>query len=197
MSGAVQRFSRRLGYPVGPVEVQEEGEICWNSVDWPAYIKCPFAVDAQQLAVLVQRAWCLRKPEVLITVVSDFRPLDQWTLEEAHLEQLTVGLSKTASSARMWMVTNGVDVGSSRLLAAAVNRVKLWQRAIESGQQPNRWASDPGDKSTAIEATCIGVVREDRLTSDPLMQRYLKNVQALGDRHIRLTAAAADRRKSD
>lgn len=136
---------------VGPVEVhQPNSEISWNRFDWPLYIKCRQSVDVQQLARVVQRGLLLDKPQILLSVLSDFGPLSSGLTIHEQVNELAIGLGKTASSARMWLATNGIDMGSSRMFATALNHARMWQSAV---------GTDSGLKSdaTKFEHVCIGM----------------------------------------
>jgi hypothetical protein len=134
---------------VGPVEVHEPyGHISWNRFDWPLYIKCRQSVDIPQLARVMQNGLRLDKPQILLSVLSGFGPLSSWTAGPDQLRELAIGLGKTASSARMWLATNGIDMGSSRLFAGALNHARMWQSAV--GQE------EPQAAGIKFEHVCIG-----------------------------------------
>lgn len=166
----MDKFIKKFNLPTGPIEVQETDQICWNNIDWPIYMKCTFNEEIQKLIKIMLNGWRLNKPQIIITIISDFNPLDSWTVDEEIKTQFTNGLGKAMSSAEMWILINGIDVGSSRLMSTIVNNLKCWEKAISSNQEEIN------------DTICIGVVREDRLTSDPIMQRHLKNIQNLSER---------------
>lgn len=131
-----QKFSSTSPLDIGPVEITDlKCNISWNAHDWPLYIKCRQSVDILQLSRIIQKDLKLEKPQILLSVVSDFRPLTHWNPGQDEINQLAIGLGKTASSARMWLSTNGIDLGSSRLFASALNQAKLWQKAIREDQK--------------------------------------------------------------
>lgn len=162
-------FVKQFDFAIGPIEVQETDQICWNNIDWPIYMKCTFNEEIQKLIKIMLNGWKLNKPQIIITVISDFNPLDSWTVDEEMRTQLTDGLGKAVSAAKMWILTNGIDVGASRLMSSIVNNLKCWEKAVSNEDELS-------------ETICIGVVKEDRLTSDPIMQRHLKNIQNLSER---------------
>lgn len=173
----INNFIKQFDFQTGPIEVQESGQICWNNIDWPIYMKCTFTEEIQKLIQIMLNGWKLQKPQIIITIISDFNPLDSWTIDEEIRSQLTNGLCKAVSSARMWILTNGIDVGASRLMSTIVNNLKCWENAINQEDTKESSFLDAADRTI-----CIGVVREDRLTSDPIMQRHLKNIQNLNER---------------
>lgn len=148
---ALNKFIKQFDFPIGPIEVQETDQICWNNIDWPVYMKCTFNEEIQKLIKIILNGWKLNKPQIIITIISDFNPLDNWTIDEEIRTQLTDGLGKAASSARMWILTNGIDVGSSRLMSSIVNNLKCWEKAI------NQQDILPETNFIADKTLCVGL----------------------------------------
>ncbi|RWS01510.1 protein ced-11-like protein [Dinothrombium tinctorium] len=151
---------------MGPIEIEEPFNIIWNANDWPLYIRCPFSTEIQNLARIIQEGWRLKKPHIMLSIISQFNSL-QWQ-NESQISHFKQGLIKAASAAKMWIITNGIDVGISNVIAEAIENQKKWITAMKK-------------TSPLLEATCIGVVREDRITTDPLMQRNLKDIEKLNE----------------
>ncbi|RWS08922.1 protein ced-11-like protein [Dinothrombium tinctorium] len=151
---------------VGPIEIEEPYNIMWNANDWPVYIRCPFYSENNNLALIIQEGWLLRRPQIIVSFISHFNIL-HWD-NELQLSHFKLGLIKAASAARMWIITNGIDVGISKIIAEAIENEKKWIKAMAK-------------KSPLLQAKCIGVVREDHITSDPLMQRNLKDIEKLNE----------------
>ena len=183
----INNFVKQFNFPIGPIEVQETNKICWNNIGWPIYMKCTFNEEIERLIKILRCGWKLRKPQIIITIISDFNQLDNWTIDEEIKNQFIDGLGKIISSARMWIITNGIDVGSSRLMSSIVHNLKCYNKATNQDLQDLQVLKEIN--LTDIEQTiCIGVIREDRLTSDPIMQRHLKNIRNLSERKPNLKA---------
>lgn len=136
---------RRKGTKTCPF-LDEITGIKLNTSEWPAYIRLPSSsVKIEQLTELIQDDWKLDKPQIILTIISDFERLEELGADhEMHVEDLITGLGKTVTSARTWLITNGIDSGSSMMMAKCLDRVKLWQKAIEKRQ------------TNAFESVCIG-----------------------------------------
>lgn len=146
----IDKFVKQFDYPVGPIEIQETKQISWNNVDWPIYLKCSFDEEAQKLIKIMQNGWKISKPQIIITLISDFSSLDSWLVNENIQAQFTIGLNKAASSAKMWILTNGIDVGSSKLISTIVNNLKCWEKAINQ----DNFTEYRSDSQTI----CIGMI---------------------------------------
>lgn len=142
----VRRRRRRKGTKTCPF-LDEITGIKLNTSEWPTYIRLPATsnVKVEQLTQLIQDDWKLKRPQIILTIISDFERLEEWGEDhEKHIEDLITGLGKTVTSARTWLITNGIDSGSSMMMAKSLDRIKLWQKTIEKRQ------------TNAFQSVCIG-----------------------------------------
>lgn len=137
---------------IGPVEIEEPNGIFWNRMDWPSYLKCPFNADLSSLIRIVQDGWCVEPPQIIISILSDSLPLAKWQQLE-QIRRFQQGLVKAASSARTWLITNGLNVGAARITSEAIVAERNWQHSlINPGQTKSASecyaATDPRQEKT-------------------------------------------------
>ena len=114
---------------IGPVEIEERNGIFWNRLDWPSYLKCPFNADLSSLIRIVQDGWCVEPPQIVISILTDSLPLAKWQQME-QIRRFQQGLVKAASSARTWIITNGLNVGAARITSEAIVAERNWQHSL-------------------------------------------------------------------
>ena len=94
-------------------------------------------LQGEQVVALIRQTWRLKKPQIILTVVSDLQRLGEWGTDHGkHMQDLVIGLGRTVTSARTWLITNGIDLGSSMTMARCLSDVKLWQKAV--GEEANQ-----------------------------------------------------------
>ena len=114
---------------IGPVEIEEKNGIIWNRLDWPSYIKCAFNTELSNLIKIVQEGWCIEPPQIILSILSDFQALNKWQNME-QIKGYQKGLVKAASSARTWIITNGLNVGAARITSEAIVNERNWQHSL-------------------------------------------------------------------
>lgn len=120
---------------IGPVEIEEKNDIFWNCLDWPNYIKCPLNTELSSLIKIIQEGWNLYPPQIILSILSDLRSLDKWQNID-RIKQFQQGLVKAASSAKTWIITNGLNIGASKIISEAIVNEKNWQQSlINSNEQ--------------------------------------------------------------
>lgn len=121
---------------IGPVEIEERNGIIWNRLDWPSYIKCPLSTDLSSLIKIIQDGWCLDPPQIILSILSDFQALNKWQNME-QINNFQRGLVKAASSAKIWIITNGLNTGASRITSEAIVNERNWQHSLINISEPN------------------------------------------------------------
>lgn len=124
-----EKIYERFSDEIGPVEIEEQNGIFWNCLDWPNYIKCPLNTELSSLIKLIQEGWCLSPPQIILSVLSDFQTLNKWQNME-QIKNFQTGLVKAASSARIWIITNGLNIGASRITSEAIVNERNWQQSL-------------------------------------------------------------------
>lgn len=128
------------------------------------YIKVSHDVHIEDIAYIMHRNWKMESPRIVALIISNVASLHDWS----NTRQMTAfkkGLMKAANSTNMWVFTNGINTGASKLIGDAVcNEIKE-SKAYKS--QSN------------INLNCVGIMREDHL-------RYGKNIGGDGSDRVQL-----------
>ncbi|GIY85036.1 transient receptor potential cation channel subfamily M member 6 [Caerostris darwini] len=105
--------------------------------------------------VLIQE-WKLGTPRIVLVVMSNVSPLSQWT-NTRQIKNFQKGLISATNTTEMWILTNGINVGVTKIIGDAVHE-EINRRNSKSHFQKNHQSSDIYSKIIVI-----GVAREDLL----------------------------------
>lgn len=151
---------------IGPVEIEEPNGIFWNRLDWPSYLKCPFNADLSSLIRIVQDGWRVESPQIIVAILADSQALSRWQNLE-QIRRFQQGLVKAASSARTWIITNGLNVGAARITSEAIANERNWQHSLRSPEAQYDAAifehPHASNSLPIMNSVIIGVIGSDQI----------------------------------
>ncbi|CAG2176982.1 unnamed protein product [Oppiella nova] len=116
------------------------------------YLKVSHDVHIEDIAYIMHRNWRMESPRIVALIISNVAPLRDWT-NARQIAAFKKGLMKAANSTNMWIFTNGLNMGASRLIGDAVeNEIKEWKAyRASSSEKP------------MPHLNVVGIMREDHL----------------------------------
>ncbi|GBN99987.1 hypothetical protein AVEN_257789-1, partial [Araneus ventricosus] len=103
----------------------------------------------------VLQEWKLGTPRIVLVVMSNVSPLSQWT-NTRQIKNFQKGLISATNTTDMWILTNGINVGVTKIIGDAVHE-EINRRNSKNHFQKNH-QSDPNSRIVVI-----GVARQDLL----------------------------------
>ncbi|XP_054166897.1 transient receptor potential cation channel subfamily M member 3-like [Oppia nitens] len=92
------------------------------------FVRVTHDARVEDVVLVVHGVWSLPVPRIVLVIVSNACPLKEWK-NARQLNEFQNGLIKAARSTHMWIMTNGVNTGVSRLIGEAVLREQRERRA--------------------------------------------------------------------
>ncbi|GIY06666.1 transient receptor potential cation channel subfamily M member 5 [Caerostris darwini] len=158
-SDAVSITSSKIEPPEKPPE--NKGEIFfWRNFGYDQggrpFLKVNHDANMEETGHVLIQEWKLGTPRIVLVVMSNVSPLSQWT-NTRQIKNFQKGLISATNTTEMWILTNGINVGVTKIIGDAVHG-EINRRNSKSHFQKNHQSSDIYSKIIVI-----GVAREDLL----------------------------------
>ncbi|XP_022251000.1 protein ced-11-like isoform X2 [Limulus polyphemus] len=155
----VSRLSRNE-VPV-PRYIAGKGSVSfWKNFEYEQqgrpFIRVSHDVNMEEVAEVVHQDWNLSNPRIVLVIVSNVAPLTNWK-NSRQLENFQKGLIKAANTTNMWIVTNGINIGISKVIGDAVSEEILHRQTLQCHKHPSQ------SVTPSNPLTLIGIAREDFL----------------------------------
>ncbi|KAF8787695.1 Transient receptor potential cation channel like protein [Argiope bruennichi] len=118
------------------------------------YLKVNHDANMEDTGHILQE-WKLGTPRIVLVVMSNVAPLSQWT-NTRQIKNFQKGLISATNTTDMWILTNGINVGVTKIIGDAVHE-EINRRNSKNHFQKNH-QSDPNSRIVVI-----GVARQDLL----------------------------------
>lgn len=82
------------------------------------YVSVPKDASMDDVARFMASAWRRRTPKLVLTVINSSRYFQPWT-KEKFAEEFQAGIIQAANLTEMWILTEGLDLGVSKLIGDA------------------------------------------------------------------------------
>ncbi|XP_042900024.1 transient receptor potential cation channel subfamily M member-like 2 isoform X2 [Parasteatoda tepidariorum] len=134
------------------------------------FLRASHDANMEYVANILHREWKIKSPRIVLVVVSNVAPLHTWT-NKRQLEHFQAGLIKAANTTEMWIFTQGVNIGITKVIGDAVHNELLRRQALRCHKHPNM--SGP----SLPPLTLVGVTREDLLTYGDMLDGRVSRVE--------------------
>ncbi|XP_013792273.1 transient receptor potential cation channel subfamily M member 6-like [Limulus polyphemus] len=141
------------------------------------FIRVSHNVAIEEVAEVVHQEWDLSSPRIVLVIVSNVARLTSWK-NARQLENFQKGLIKAANTTNMWIVTNGTNIGATKVIGDAVRDEILHRQTLQCHKHPNQ------SITPANPLTLIGISREDWLVYSDMFDGRTEIVQLENEGNI-------------
>ncbi|XP_035204438.1 transient receptor potential cation channel subfamily M member 5-like, partial [Stegodyphus dumicola] len=106
---------------------------------------------------VMTQEWKLGTPRIVLVVMSNAAPLTQWT-NTRQIKSFQKGLISATNTTEMWILTNGINIGVSKIIGDAVQEEMQRRNSKRHFQKHHLASSDPNSR-----IVLVGVARDDLL----------------------------------
>ncbi|XP_076316396.1 transient receptor potential cation channel subfamily M member-like 2 isoform X3 [Tachypleus tridentatus] len=153
----------------------------WKNFEYeqqgPPFIRISHNIAIEEVAEVVYQEWDLSSPRIVLVIVSNVAPLTSWK-NARQLENFQKGLIKAANTTNMWIVTNGTNIGATKVIGDAVRDELLHRQTLQCHKHPNQ------SVTPSNPLTLIGISREDWLVYSDMFDGRTEIVQLENEGNI-------------
>ncbi|XP_023240584.1 protein ced-11-like, partial [Centruroides sculpturatus] len=151
------------------------GKICfWKNFAYETegrpFLTTTHDANLEEIANILQSKWKIKSPRIVLVVISNVTSPHDWK-NSRQLENFQKGLIKAANATDMWIVTQGINVGITKVIGDAVHLEQLRRQGLKCHKHPNQ------NSIKFIPLNLIGIVREDFLIYGDLFDGRLDRVE--------------------
>ncbi|GFR18191.1 transient receptor potential cation channel subfamily M member 6, partial [Trichonephila clavata] len=121
------------------------------------FLKVSHDANMDDTGHVLTQEWKLGTPRIVLVVMSNVSPLSQWT-NTRQIKNFQKGLISATNTTEMWILTNGINVGVTKMIGDAVHEEINRRNSKSHFQKTHHMDSDHNSKIVVI-----GVAREDLL----------------------------------
>nr|XP_042901467.1 transient receptor potential cation channel subfamily M member 2 [Parasteatoda tepidariorum] len=121
------------------------------------FLKVNHDASMEDTGHVLTQEWKLETPRIVLVVMSNAAPLTNWT-NTRQIKNFQKGLIRATNTTEMWILTNGINVGVSKIIGDAVQE-EINRRNSKGHFQKLHCAK----KNPSSKIVLIGVAREDLL----------------------------------
>nr|XP_022342149.1 transient receptor potential cation channel subfamily M member 1-like isoform X1 [Crassostrea virginica] len=127
------------------------------------YVNVVEEVSIEDVAKYITKVWKKRNPDIILSVISSLSHYKKWKNAQ-EVEDFQAGLIQAMNSTNMWVLTNGLDGGISKIVGDAV-RYERERRFILSARGKDVYVKLPKKEEVAElpKLTVMGIVPKLKL----------------------------------
>ncbi|KAK3100144.1 hypothetical protein FSP39_015318 [Pinctada imbricata] len=140
-------------FPCGNIQFGSSESALLDMEPKKHYVTINYDTYCEEVSHFMGAYWRMRSPKIVVSVISGVKHFKGW--KNKHLrKQFQRGIIKAANTTEMWIITNGVDSGVSKMIGEAIQEEK--ERRLSNRTQMSEFRPDEVQKSTKL--TLIGIV---------------------------------------
>ncbi|KAJ8305130.1 hypothetical protein KUTeg_017315 [Tegillarca granosa] len=109
-------------YPGGMVHITED-ETPEGKIYDTYYVNVSNTTPVNDVASYIDKAWRLHTPNIILSVITNNKYTDRWK-NQTLLEEFQKGIIQAVNSTDMWIITNGLDQGMTKIIGDAIYQEK-------------------------------------------------------------------------